>query len=181
MGTILEISNWDQLVKARSTHDNLRILVTHIKNATTEATQIQIADYETNYVYFTGFVTILSADRFPTTAKFTNEQMIDIINSYGFQVRISPPTVLAEDVVTILTGLYQSGYRYIYKDYPCGAKYRTYGIYATDILQQRMSDLYLPQIPEFIDDEWGWCQPNMTYPIQDLIDTGTVNNGLPIR
>ena len=181
MGNIHEISNWDQLVSARSSNPNLRILVTHINNDTTEATQIRIADYETNYIYFSGFVTILRADRFPVTAKFTNEQMIDIINSYGFQVRISPPTVLAEDVVTILRGLYASGYRYVYKDYPKGAKYRTYGIYATDILLQRMEDYYIPDIPEFIDDEWEWCEPNRTYPIEDLINSGTVNNGLPIR
>lgn len=177
MATKLEITNWDQLVDAKSDYTNLRILVTHYNDDTLEGIKVSIADYNTTDIYFSGFVTLLQSTKIPETAIFTNQQIVDIVNSYGFNVELSEPEVVEPTVLTILQGLYAEGYRYIYKDYLCGANYTRYGIYATDILEKRMSDLYLPDMPEFVRDGWDWCLPNKTYAIQLILETGTVDNG----
>jgi hypothetical protein len=44
-----------------------------------------------------------------------------------------------------------------------------------------VSDPMISKSPAFVDDEWGWCLPFTTYPIEDLLETGNVNNGLPIQ
>ena len=181
MADILEISNWDQLVDAKSDFTNLKIKVRNYNNDKLVGTQIIIADYNTNAIYFSAFATILQSTVIPTSAKLTNEEMIAAINSFGFNVRISEPYILAPDVVEILQGLLSAGYQYVYRDYPMGAKYLRYGIYATDQLKMRMTDLYLPSMPDFVENEWDWCKPNTTYPIANMVETGTVNNGLPIE
>ena len=91
MSNILEISNWNQLVSARSDYDNLRIVVKQWNGDDLIGTQIIIADYNNNNIYFSGFVTDLTSTIIPTTATIGNDDMIDIINSFGFNVRISPP------------------------------------------------------------------------------------------
>lgn len=181
MSNILEISNWNQLVKARAeNYDNLRILVKQFDGEDLVGTQIIIADYNTNEVYFSGFVTDLMSTVIPTTATISNDDMIDIINSFGFNVAISPPIVLAEDVITILNGFYAQGYKYVYKDYPRGKDTPPYCIYVSDIIDLRYGDLIISEMPDYKEDYWDWCIPFKTYPIKNLIDTGTVNNGLTL-
>lgn len=178
MQTLLEINNWDQLVDAKSDYANLKILVTHYNNpGELVATKISIIDYKTTDVYFSGFATILEGGIIPETAKFTNEEIISIINSYSFNVTMSQPIQVCSNVLTILNGLYKAGYRYIYKDYKAGNSYTSYGIYATTVLKKRMSDLFIQRMPEFFEDEWDWCLPNRTYPISDILENGTVDNG----
>lgn len=180
MSNILEISNWNQLVKAKSDYDNLRIAVKQWNGDDLIGTQIIIADYNNNNIYFSGFVTDLTSTIIPTTATIGNDDMIDIINSFGFNVRISPPIVLDDEVVTILKGFYAQGYRYVYKDYPRGKTELPYCIYVSDIIDLRYGDLVISTMPDFKADMWEWCIPFKTYPIEDLIESGTVNNGLPI-
>lgn len=180
MSNILEISNWNQLVKARSDYENLRIYVKQFNSSELIGTQIIIADYNSNETYFSGFVTDLQSTAIPTTATISNDDMITIINSFGFNVRISPPIVLADDVITILRGYYAQGYRYVYKDYPKFKKSLPYCIYVSDVIDWRRHDQIISIMPDFIEDMWEWCVPFKTYPIKDLIDSGTVNNGLHI-
>ena len=178
MQTLLEINNWDQLVDAKSDYTNLRILVTHYNNTgKLVATKISIVDYETTDVYFSGFATIIEGTIIPESAKFTNEEIIAIVNSYSFNVAMSQPIQVCSDVLIILNGLYEAGYRYIYKDYCGGRPYTRYGIYATKVLEKRTSDLYIQKMPEFLEDGWDWCLPNRTYPIENILETGTVDNG----
>lgn len=180
MSNILEISNWDQLVKARSSYDNLRIFVKHYNGEDITGTQILITDYNNNNVYFSGFVTDLNSTLIPTTATIDNDYMIEIINSFGFNVAYSQPTVLADEVITILKGYYEQGYRYVYKDYPRFCNSPPYAIYVSDIIDLRFHDPVISKSPSFTFDMWKWCKPFKTYPIKDLIESGTVNNGLTI-
>lgn len=183
MNTILEISNWNQLVKARSEgYDNLRIVVSQYNSEELIGTKISIVDYNTNDIYFSAFVTDIESSVIPTTAKMSNEDMISIVNKFGFNVRISEPIVLSDNVVTILKGMYAMGYRYVYRDYiPClpMGDNRTV-IYVSVDIGHRYFNPNLTNMPDYVDDEWEWCKAFTTYPIKDLIDTGTVNNGQPI-
>lgn len=181
MSNILEISTWNQLVRARSDYENLRILVVQWNSEKLIGTQIKIVDYNTNDVYFAGFVNDIDSTVVPETCTIGNSAMLDIINNFGFNVRFSPPTVLANNVVTILQGLYASGYRYIYKDYIRCHGEKAYGIYASAFIDKRKWDPDICKIPEFIADEWDWCVPFKSYPIIDLIENGTVNNGIPMN
>lgn len=184
MNTILEISNWKQLVRARSEgYDSLRIVVSEYNSDKLEGTKISVIDYNTNEVYFAAFGTDIHSTIIPETARMQNDDIITVLNNFGFNVRISLPIVLAEQVVEILKGLYASGYRYVYRDYikclyPNMIKT---AVYVTDQLETRHTDKSISDIPNFVADEWDWVEPFKTYPIKDLIDTGTVNNGLPIR
>lgn len=124
MSNILEISNWDQLTRARADNPNLRIVVTHYNNSDSSedfnvlvATKIQIVDYRTNDIYLTVFTEISESSVIPTSASLSAENIVEIINLYGFNVRISMPEVLPESVVTLLKGLYAVGYLYVYRDY----------------------------------------------------------------
>lgn len=183
MNTILEISNWDQLVKARSEgYNNLRITVTEYNSDKLRGTKVSVVDYNTNDIYFSSFVTDLESTLIPETAKLSNDDLLEAINNFGFNVRISEPIVLSENVITILKGLYASGYRYVYRDYiPClpfGANET--GIFVSVQIENTYKNPNISKMPNFVDDEWEWCKAFTTYPIQDLIDTGTVNNGIPI-
>lgn len=184
MSNILIISNWQQLVKARSEdYTNLRITVTEYNSSDLKGTQISVIDYNTNTVYFKSFVNISESTLIPNTAKLSTQDMITAINNYGFNIRISEPEQVEENVLTILQGLYAAGYRYIYKDYPkphndkCDTNEKPYRIYASDIIQLRRTDLDVSNMPGFIDDQWDWCLPFTTYPISDILENGTVNNG----
>ena len=183
MSNILEINNWDQLVRARSDFDNLRIKVSHYKNDDLEGTKISIIDYNTNEVYLTIFPNILHSTVIPKTASFETQKVVNIINSYGFNVRLSQPEVLPENVVTILKGLYEAGYRYVYRDYKnwhCPGKQVQSKVYMSQMITLRQSDPSISDTPDFIPDEWDWCRSFKTYPIVDLIENGTVDNGLTI-
>ena len=177
----LEISTWNQLVKAKSEYTNLRILVKQYNSEDLKGTQIKIVDYDTNDIYFAGFVTDIESKVIPTTATIPNEIMIRIINNFGFNVEFSMPIVLPERVVTILRGLYEQGFRYIYKDYiPANISPVTqhkYRIYASPEILHRRFDYMISKSPDYVEDEWDWCIPFKTYPIIDLIESGTVNNG----
>jgi hypothetical protein len=176
----LEISNWNQLVRARSNYENLRIVVKQYNGEDITGTQILIVDYNNNNVYFSGFVTDLSSTLIPTTATISNDNMLNIINSFGFNIAYSEPIVLSDEVITILKGYYEQGYRYVYKDYPRLHNCPPYAIYVSDQVDLRYHDLIISKSPSFLWDMWEWCIPFKTYPIKDLIDNGTVNNGLPI-
>ena len=114
--------NWNQLLRARADNPNLRIYVqpynktdsTGAQN-TFIATKIMIVDYNTNDVYFTVFAEILqtSESMIPVSASPDADRIIDMINSYGFNVRLSEPTPVTDRVLTILRGLYAAGYRYV--------------------------------------------------------------------
>lgn len=181
MNTILEINNWDQLVRARSTYDNLRIKVTHYKNEDLDGTKISIIDYNTNEVYLTLFANILNSTVIPTTAQIQNQRIVDIINSYGFQIALSEPEVLPENVVTILRGYYESGYRYVYRDYKnwhCPGKQVQSKVYVSQMITLRRDDPSVTDTPSFVPSEWDWCLPFKTYAIVDILENGTVDNGV---
>lgn len=180
MSNILEINNWNQLTSARADNINLRIYVTQYNSEELIGTKIQIINYLTNDIYLTLFSKIDASTIIPVEASLEPEEVIRIINLYGFNVRISYPVVLAERVVTILTGLYNAGYRYIYKDYPNNGNDGVYVIYASKDIRLRMTGFNVTEIPDFVEDEWDWCKPFTTYPIENLIDDGMVDNGLPI-
>jgi hypothetical protein len=181
MNTILEISNWNQLTKARSEdYENLRIVVKHYNSEELTGTQIIIADYNNNDTYFAGFVNDLSSTLIPTTSIIYTSDMIDIINNFGFNVRISPPIVLADEVITILKGYYSQGYKYLYKDYPKFKDAPPYAIFISELIRKRDCDPMISLAPDYNESLWKWCIPFKTYPIETLIETGTVNNGLSI-
>lgn len=180
MSNKLEISNWNQLVSAKSDYPNLRIVVKQFNGDDLTGTQILIVDYNNNNVYFSGFVKNIHSTLIPIESVIDNDDMIDIINNFGFNVALSEPIVLANEVVTILKGYYAQGYRYVYRDYPrCHSKHKTC-IYVSDIIDKRFKDPVISNSPDFIPDMWDWCEPFKTYYIEHLIETGTVNNGLPI-
>lgn len=179
MSNILEINNWNQLTSARADNINLRIYVTQYNSEELIGTKIQIIDYLTNDIYLTLFSKIDASTIIPSEASLEPEEVVRIINLYGFNIRISYPIVLAEKVVSILQGLYDSGYRYVYKDYPNKGNDGIYVIYASKDIRLRMTGFNITKIPDFIEDEWDWCKPFKTYPIIDLLN-GTVDNGLPI-
>lgn len=183
MSTLLEISNWNQLVKARSEgYDNLRIVVSEYNSNELIGTKISVVDYNTNDVYFSTLVTDLSSSIVPITAPMLNSEVLQVLNNYGFNVRFSEPIKLSDNVVTILKGLYAGGYRYVYRDYiPC-LPHNAYitGVYASVEIKNRYTDTPISKIPNYVADEWEWVKAFTTYPIEDLIENGTVNNGLPI-
>ena len=181
MGTILEINNWNQLVRARSEQENLRILVTRYDGEDLIGTKIQIVDYNTNDIYLTIFANVLYSDLIPVSASMPEEDVVSIINSYGFNIAISQPEVLSQNVVTILRGMYAEGYRYVYKDYVKLVDpviKNKYVIYVSKEIELRQKGYNITQMPDYIEDEWDWCRAFKTYPIEDLIENGTVDNGV---
>lgn len=182
--------NWNQLLRARADNPNLRIYVQPYNNTdptgaqdTFIATKIMIVDYNTNDVYFAVFAEILqtSESMIPVSASPDADRVIDMINSYGFNVRLSEPTPITDRVLTILRGLYASGYLYVYRDYIHTRTTRTTSvIYASDQIKLRKTGFNITKTPDFVEDDWDWCKPNYAYPIKDLIESGTVNNGQPI-
>lgn len=181
MSNILEINNWNQLTSAKAENKNLRIFVTQYNGEDLIGTKIQIIDYITNDVYLTLFTDILQSDIIPLDSSLPEETVVAIINSYGFNIAISQPEVLPENVVTILEGLYASGYRYIYKDYEKLTDpviKNKYVIYASKEIEVRQKGFNITSMPAYIEDEWDWCRAFKTYPIEDLIKNGTVDNGL---
>lgn len=183
MNNILEINNWDQLVRAKSSCENLRILVSHYKNDDLEGTKITIVDYNTNEIYLTLFANIIHSSVIPEQSSMETQQIVDIINSYGFNIRISQPEVVTDNVLTILRGYYESGYRYVYRDYKnwhCPGKQVESKIYISQMILRRRDDPSVTDTPSFIADEWDWCRAFTTYPIIDIITNGTVDNGQSI-
>ena len=81
----------------------------------------------------------------------------------------------------MLKGLYAAGYLYVYRDYIKTRTTRTTSvIYASDQIKLRKTGFNITKTPDFVEDDWDWCKPNYAYPIKDLIENGTVNNGQPI-
>lgn len=185
MSQILEINNWNQLVRAVSDYPNLRIKTTQYNSESLVGTKIQVVDYNTCDVYLTLFTSVEKSDVFPVDVSMELNDIVAAINRYGFHIRISEPQVIAPNVVTILQGLYESGYRYIYKDYHNHARnvdvgdQVIYGIYASKEIQTRRMDPDITKTPSFVPDEWKWCEPLVSYPIIDLLD-GNADNGIPI-
>lgn len=182
MATTLLITNWNQLVRARSeNYPNLRIVVTNYNSDELTGTKISIVDYNTNDVYFSAFSVNTEGTLIPRGAQLEPETMINCINSYGFRVALSQPITLTQNVITILQGLYSAGYRYIYKDYP--RKYNNhvsrnktlYFIWASKLIQTRTDGILITDMPDYIEDEWDWCTPFITYPIVDLIEEAIGN------
>lgn len=181
MSNILEINNWNQLVSAKADNENLKILVTRYNGEDLIGTKIQIVNYLTNDIYLTLFANVLYSDIIPVTASMPEEQTVAILNSYGFHIRISQPEVLSENVVTILRGLYAEGYRYVYKDYVHQENpiiKNKYVIYTSKEIDLRQKGYNITNMPDYIEDEWDWCRAFKTYPIEDLIENGTVDNGV---
>lgn len=181
MSTILEISNWHQLVRARSDHENLRIYVEDVSSDLLSGTKVSIVDYNTNFVYFCAFADVLDATIIPESGKMSNTALLEMINNFGFNVRYSEPTALPSKVIEILQAMYDLGYRYVYKYYNKITRGRPYQIYVSQVIKMNVSDPMISKSPAFVDDEWEWCLPFTTYPIEDLLETGNVNNGLPIQ
>ena len=155
MSNILEINNWNQLVAARADNDTLRILVTRYHGEDLIGTKIQIVNYETSDIYLTIFANVLYSDIIPISASLPEEKIISIINSYGFQVRLSQPEVLENSVVTILKGLYAEGYRYIYKDYIHQEDpiiKNKYVLYASKDIPIRQDGYNITNMPEYVED-----------------------------
>ena len=181
MSNILEINNWNQLTSAKADNPNLKIYVSQYNTEELKGTKVQIIDYQTNDTYLTIFPLILESTILPAGASIDNpHEVVDLINSYGFNIRISEPEVLSENVLTILRGLYASGYRYIYRDYikDRNGEIIDFVIYASDQIKLRKTGFNVKRIPNFIEDEWDWCLQFKTYPIEDLIENGTVDNGV---
>ena len=195
MSNILEINNWNQLVRARSDYENLRIVVNQYNNDSLVGTKIQIVDYNTNDVYLTLFTEVTSSTVIPTTVSMELPQIVDIINSYGFNVRISEPEVVSDKVLKILQGLYEAGYLYVFKNYVPACINDTPHIRGTVPSKWKMfvcaskqishpstyidrHDVLISDSPSFVEDEWDWVRPLRTYPIHDILETGTVDNGL---
>lgn len=187
MPTILEISRWEQLVRAKSTHDNLRIYVEDVSSELLTGTKISIVDYNTNFVYFCGFVDILGSTIIPDSGKLSDDQMLDIINSFGFSVRYAQPEVLNQDVIEVLEGLDALGYQYVYRYYD--RKYTKefarenakYLLYASEYIKDPYDGLVISESPKFIKDNWEWCESLTAYSIDLLLEHGTVCNGIPIQ
>ena len=181
MANILEITNWNQLVDARADNKNLRILVSNINSSSLIGTKIVIADITNSFIYFCGFVDIISGESIPVSSQFTPDEMMEKLNDYGFNISIVDTHKIDNSVVTILSGLFAAGYRYVYRDYPKGATYMPYELYATQDLKQRMSDLQLKTMPDFIESFWQWVRPNTMYSINLILsNNGYVSQSNPI-
>ena len=177
MANVLEISNWYQLTRATSDNENLRIYVTQANGELLQGIKISVVDYNTNFVYFCAFADVIESSIIPESGKMTNDAMLEMLNSFGFHVKYSEPTKLSENVITILNGLYALGYQYIYKYYTDNSVYH---IYASVNIKEKISGFDIVKQPDYIEDEWDWCEAFKSYAISDLVESGTVNNGLPI-
>lgn len=175
--TILEINDWEQLTAARSSYPDLRISVDRYNSEQLIGTKITILDKGTKDIYCTMFAVVEQSTRFPLDVSFTDNEIVDKINSFGFQVRLSEPTALAQNVITILQGLYEEGYRYIYKDYPKFCDNPKYVICASTQINPRLKGFWINKMPSYVPDEWKWCKSFRTYSISDLLENGTVDNG----
>lgn len=180
MSTILEINNWYQLVSAKSEYNqDLKIVVEKYNSEKIIGTKIQIVSHNTSDVYLTLFVDLDSYELLPQEVLLPQDTIIEIINSFGFNVRISQPEVLGANVISILQGLYDGGYRYVYRDYIKHTDpiiYHNTVIYASKDIKLRKTGFNITKMPEFIIGDWNWCKPFKTYPIEDLLN-GTVDNG----
>ena len=179
MNTILEINNWNQLVNARAENKDLRIFVTHYNGEELEATKIQIVNIKTNDVFLTLLVDYISSSILPPDVLLPEEEIVAIINSYGFNISISQPEALYPNVVSILQGLYDGGYRYVYRDYETvetPVLHNETVIFASKDIPLRKTGFNITEMPDFNVGEWNWVHPFKTYPIIDLLG-GTVDNG----
>lgn len=187
MPTLLEISRWEQLVRAKSTYENLRIYVENVSSDLLTGTKISIVDYNTNFVYFCGFVDILGSTIIPDSGKLSDDAMLDIINSFGFNVRYAQPEVLTQDVISVLEGLDSLGYQYVYRYYDLrypkevARKDAKYLVYASEYIDAPYEGLVISESPKFIKDDWEWCASLTAYAIDLLLENGTVCNGVPIQ
>ena len=112
-----EFNDWTQLVRATSTtYPNLRISIIEYNSNDIVGTKITIYDITNNDTYFTGFVRIVKSTSIPEDCCLS-DYMIDIINSYGFNVKHLPAIKLQPNVLDTIKGLYSLGYRYLHFDY----------------------------------------------------------------
>lgn len=134
MINIFEFSNWNQLSGLKSKEfPNLVIYVTQYNTKFLTGTKIDISDTETDAVYFSGFIRLITTTRFNSLAVFEIDDMIKRINSYGFNIRIKDPIDLQPNVVTTLKGLYELGYNYITLQYSKETSTEDKSIYQSDI------------------------------------------------
>ena len=193
MNNILEINKWDQVLRARSAnYPNLRCNIVNYSGDSLTGKKLIVYDTNTNDVYFSTFVYINNATLVPDICAMEQQNVIDVLGTYGFYIVPTTPYYLPEKVLTILKGLDARGFLYVYamyKDRDRGGKAYTSKkrfIVASEHIYypKELNDFLLKDIdvvsdsPQFVMDDFDWVLPNRSYPIADIIQHGYVNNGL---
>lgn len=168
---IFEFSNWTQLVGVISeSYPDIRIRVNSYFSESIRGTKIEIYDVNNNDIYYTGFVSLINSTVIPNTASLMPNTMVDVINSYGFPIKLIEPTVLPPHVITILKGLYMQGYNYISLQYKELTPWPiTRVILATQGLHANSDYVIISDAPEYNKEDFTWVKPNTSYSIALLI------------
>lgn len=177
MKTIFEFSDWNQLTKARaSDYPCLRIRVNQYISESLYGTNIEIYDVDNQDVYYSGFVRIINSTVIPDGSSILPEDMVKVINSYGFSVSLIEPLVLPPNVITILRGLYTQGYNYISVEYQLNNELqKVRKIVATYGLEKNTLYTIVSDSPEYNREDFTWVKLGTSYSIRLLIGEGWSN------
>lgn len=153
LNNIFKFSTWNQLSGLRSSmYNNLILKVTQYNSEDLIGTKISIQDTDTNSIYFTGFIRLIQSNKFNIDAVYTVDEMINKINSYGFNISIVDKIKLPPNVITILQGLKTMGYNYIILDYSNSVD--------SNILVEHG---YIPQPRAVYSNKWVVATKNLNY------------------
>ena len=143
MNNIIKFSNWNQLSGLKSKeYPSLIIHVTQFNSEELVGTKIDILNTDNEIVYFSGFVRVMNSSVFNPLAVFEVDDIIKRINAYGFNIEITDPITLPENVLKQLRGLYELGYNYLTLEYVEATKTDTKYLYQSDIDDNRNIDTY---------------------------------------
>lgn len=157
MLNIFKFSTWNQLAGLKSSiYPNLTIDVTQYNSTMLEGTKITIKDITNDDIYFIGFIRVMHSDRFNPLAVYTVDEMIDKINSYGFEIMIVDKIKLPPNVITILSGLKQMGYNYIILDY-------TRKTVTADDVSESTDQTYIPSKYAQYTNKWVVASKDLNY------------------
>lgn len=186
MKNSFEFSNWNQLSGLRSSEYPLIIHVTQYNSSDLVGTLIKIVDTHTDDVYFSGFVRIFTSTILNSSSVFTPEDMVEKINSYGFNIKLIPPLELQPNVICILEGLKSLGYNYVTLEYKLdterelaythslpeyqSCKSISKHLVASEDLVNSSKYYIISNSPEFNWEDFKWVEFGIAYSIELLLN-----------
>lgn len=182
MQHIFEFSNWNQLSGLKSfDYPNLEIRVTQYNSKDLTGTEISIVDIRTDAVYFAGFIRIVESTLLNPDSCFLKDDLIEKINSYGFNISHIERIELPPNTITILNGLQELGYDYITIEYltednrdllneDSTRKKMSKHIVATRDLLSYSDFAVVSNAPNFNWEDFRWMEPNTPYSISLLLN-----------
>ena len=177
---IYKITNWDQLTIVKSTkYPNLKITTEHYNSEDLQGIKIIISDINNKDIYFTGFISLYQSNLFNINCCYTAEDMIHILNSYGFNIEFIPNVFIVQRVYTTLQGLYTLGYRYIgkkavkeYKTETHSVLLSDYLVYVTKDMNYNEPEFIISNSPDFHAEDYRWVPSDTLYSISQLLGMG---------